>query len=106
MVHQHKWGFSRDSAELEVINKLKDRVAQKLEIARSDGFDLFPENWLVIYENLHHLPGLRVGVALPLLRALSADATPFDRLVVLAPPEVLVCRDHDIDVYPAPALRS
>lgn len=43
-------------------------------------------------------------MALPQLRALAAEIRPFDELLVLAPPELLVYGASRIDVYDAPSL--
>lgn len=59
-------GWEGDSAEREWSYALCATVENKIQIAKSDGYCRFEENWLLIYDNLE-LPPIKFEVAAPFL---------------------------------------
>lgn len=84
-------GWEGDSVEREWAHAMRDFISVKIEKAAKPGFQLFSENWLVMYDNWT-LPGVDRKDAIKRLYASmkSGDFGPFHKIWIESP-DVISC---------------
>jgi hypothetical protein len=96
-------GWTGDRIEQRWCEFIADVVAYKISSASKPGFELFEDNWLLVYENLP-LPAVHLRDAAENLCRCLPKKLPYSQLLLLSQSHLVLVDDVGMRLFQAPLL--